>query len=133
MTREFFDDEHDAYLAMIGSSGKTVKECACHLFPALKPESAYAKLKDKLNPKGSEHLRIGELLALMRYCQSYEPLMQLCDETLHHRPERKQVEVEQLRLVETIGKATDTLARAMQQLEQLQERSSSPIARIRTA
>lgn len=133
MTREFYDDEYDAMAAMLGSSGRTVKEFACHLFPTLKPESAYAKLKDKLNPRGSEHMRLGELLALMRYCQSYEPLMHLCDETLHARPERKAPEAEQVRLVETISQATDALTRAMHQLEQLQERaaSSRSVSRLR--
>ena len=123
--REFFEDEFDAIAAMVGKSGKTIKEIAAHLYPAMAPGSAYAKLKDKLDPEGREHLRYGEVIELMRYCNSYEPLMYMCDVTLHDRPERSAPDVQETRLVETISQATDALTKAMRQLDLLQERTSA--------
>lgn len=117
--RLFYEDEYDALQAMIGGSGKAVKECALHLWPDMKAESAYAKLKDCLNPKGSEQLKFGQVVELMRFCERYDPLMYQCDETLHARPDRKTVDDESVKLVETINSAAAVMSRAMAQLERL--------------
>lgn len=131
--RLFYEDEYDAYATMIGNSGRSLKECASHLYPAMKPESAYAKLKAKLDPHGSEHLRFSEVTALMRFCDCYDPLMYLCDETLHQRPDRKASEDEEVRLVEAMTGAADVLKKAMRQLERLQDRTITRPAAIRRA
>ena len=39
----FYDDEFDAIATAIGDSGKPFKLVAGHLFPDMKPESAYAQ------------------------------------------------------------------------------------------
>jgi hypothetical protein len=31
--RLFYEDEYDAYATMIGNSGRSLKECASHLYP----------------------------------------------------------------------------------------------------
>lgn len=121
--RLFYEDEYDAYATMIGNSGRSLNECASHLYPGMKPGSAYAKLKAKLDPHGSEHLRFSEVVALMRFCDSFDPLMYLCDETLHQRPDRKAPEDEEVRLVEAMTDAAEVLKKAMHQLERLQDRS----------
>ncbi len=131
--RLFYEDEYDAYATMIGNSGRSLKECASHLYPVMKPESAYAKLKAKLDPHGSEHLRFSEVTALMRFCDCYDPLMYLCDETLHQRPDRKASEDEEVRLVEAMTGAADVLKKAMRQLERLQDRTITRPAAIRRA
>jgi hypothetical protein len=121
MRRLFYEDEFDALQAMVGGSGKTVKQCASFLYPDMKSESAYAKLKDQLNPKGSEELKFRQVLALMKFCENYDPLLYACDETCHARPDRKAPEDEAVRLAEAITGAADMMNRAMKQLERLQD------------
>lgn len=38
----------------------------------------------------------------MVFCERFDPLFYICDETLHHRPERRASEDEQARLVTAI-------------------------------
>jgi hypothetical protein len=122
--RLFYEDEFDALQAMVGESGKGFKACAAFLWPDLKPETGYAKLKDCLNANGSEKLKFGQVLALMTFCERYDPLLYLCDETLHARPDRKSVDDEQVKLTEAIGSAAAMLNKAMTQLARLQERNA---------
>lgn len=117
--RLFYEDEFDALQAMVGASGKTVKQCAAFLWPDMKPESAYAKFKDCMTPKGSEQFKFSQVVALMKFCERYDPLLYQCDETLHARPDRKTVEDESVKLVETINAATSVMTKAMAQLERL--------------
>ncbi len=60
----------------------------------------------------------------MKFCERYDPLMYVCDETLHARPDRKTVEDESVKLVETINSAALAMTKAMTQLERL--RSATP-------
>ena len=115
----FYEDEFDALNQMIIHSIKTSKEVSCFLFPHLKPESAYARLKACLNPEKDERLTFGQIIAAMNFCQSYDPLMFACDESLHARPDRRQVKDEEVRLVEAINGAAAIMIRAMNQLENL--------------
>lgn len=50
----FYDDEFDAIGRAIGESGKPFKLVAAHLFPDMKPESAYARLKGCCSPAGDQ-------------------------------------------------------------------------------
>lgn len=128
--RLFYDDEYDALNAAVGNSGRELKEIACALWPGMKPESAYAKLKACLNPLGDQRFRFHEFVALMRFCGQYDPLYFLCDETLHARPPRIAPEDEEVKLVEVIASATETCNRALAALEKLRERERRPIGRI---
>src|SRR5207249_2417110 len=92
------------------------------LFPELRPESGYARLKACMNPQGHERMRFGQIIAAMRFCQSYEPLYFACDETFHGRPPRVAPEDEEVKLVEAINGAADTMKRALAQLERMRER-----------
>lgn len=122
--RLFYEDEFDALQTMVGESGKGFKACAGFLWPDLKPETGYAKLKDCLNANGSEKLKFSQVLALMTFCERYDPLLYLCDETLHARPDRKTVDDESVKLVETISSTTHVLNKALAQLARLQERAA---------
>lgn len=115
----FYEDEYEALQLMVSSSGKSVKEIAAFLWPAMKPESAYAKLKACLNPKGDERLSFGQVIALAKFCNQFDPLMYFCDETLHARPDRKTAEDESVKLVETIERSLDVVERATAALERL--------------
>lgn len=116
----FYEDEFEALQLMISGSERSFNEVASYLFPHLKPESAYARLKACLNPEKDERLTFGQILAAMKFCERFDPLMFACDETLHARPDRKAPEDEQVRLVAAINEASSTLTKAMRQLERMQ-------------
>jgi hypothetical protein len=118
----FYDDEFDAIQQAISGCGKEFKNVAGHMFPDMKPESAYARLKACCNPTGDQRLTFGQVVRLMRFCECYDPLMHACDETLHARPDRKAPEDEAVKLVEVIASATNTMERAMKALDHLKAR-----------
>jgi len=118
----FYDDEYDAIATAIGSSGKTFKEVAQYMFPDMKSESAYARLKDCCNPTGTQRLSFGQTVRLMSFCESYDPLYYACDDTLHARPDRKAPEDEAVMLVEAINSAAHTMERAMKALDHIKAR-----------
>lgn len=121
----FFEDEYEALNLMISNSGKTVKELAVFLFPHLKMDSAYARLKACLNAEKDERLTFGQIIAAMKFCERYEPLMYACDETLHARPDRRAPKDEEVRLVEAMNSASSMLAKAMKQLEVLRQQGAA--------
>ena len=114
-----YDDEYQALSLMIGNSQKSVKELADYLYPHLKPESAYARLKACLNPDRDERLTFGQIIAAMKFCERYDPLFYACDETLHGRPDRKAPKDQEAKLVVVIGEATGIIQKALTQLERL--------------
>lgn len=118
----FYDDEFDAITTAIGDSGKAFKDVAAHMFPDMKAESAYARLKACCNPTGDQRLTFGQVIRLMAFCESYDPLMHACDETLHARPDRKSPEDQAVKLVEVISGAAHTMERAMRAIDQLKAR-----------
>lgn len=118
----FYDDEFDAIATAIGQSGKPFKLVAAHIFPDMKPESAYARLKECCSPTGDQRLTYGQVIRLMNFCEAYDPLMHACDETLHARPDRKAPDDEAVKLVEVIASAASTMERAMKAMEHLKAR-----------
>lgn len=126
-TKLFYEDEYEALNLMVSNSDKSAKELAVYLFPHMKMDSAYARLKACLNPDKDERLTFGQIMAAMNFCGQYEPLMYACDETLHARPDRKAPEDEQVRLVEAINSAASVMQKAMAQLEHLQNNKQSKL------
>lgn len=118
----FYDDEFDAIATAIGQSGKPFKIVAGHIFPDMKPESAYARLKECCSPTGDQRLTYGQVVRLMHFCEAYDPLYYACDESLHARPDRKAPEDEAVKLVEVINGATGTIERALKALDHLKAR-----------
>jgi hypothetical protein len=117
----FYDDEFHAIRAAI-EEGKGYKETAMRLWPAMKPESAYAKLKASTHVQGDQKLRFGEIVEVMRFNERFDPLYFACDETLHHRPATKAPADEEAKLVIAIDGAATTIERAMKALEALRRR-----------
>ena len=120
----FYDDEFDAIATAIGDSGKTFKEVAAFMFPDMKTESAYARLKACCSPTGDQRLTFGQVIRLMNFCEAYDPLMHACDDTLHARPDRKTAADEEVKLVEVLNSAANTMNRAMKAIEQLKNRGA---------
>ena len=123
----FYEDEYEALSLMVSHGSKSPKELACYLFPHMKPDSAYARLKSCLNPDKDERLTFGQIIAAMNFCECYDPLMYACDETLHARHDRKAAADEEVRLVEAINGAANVLDKAMRQLEHLRSRNHNAI------
>jgi hypothetical protein len=84
----FYDDAGNALQQAIDHNihALTFKQVACQLFPALKPESAYARLKNCINPDKDEKLDLAEVALLCRITGRFDPLFWLCDELQHARP-----------------------------------------------
>lgn len=118
----FYDDEFDAIATAIGNCGKDFKTVAAFMFPDMKPESAYARLKSCCSPTGDQRLTFGQVIRLMQFCECYDPLMHACDETLHARPDRKAPEDEAIKLAEVINGAAQTLERAAKALDHIKAR-----------
>lgn len=115
----FYDDEYDAINQMVAHSEKSPKECACHLRPDLKPDSAYAWFKACCNPQGDQRFRFGHLLALMRFCGQYDLLYYACDELSHARPAIVSQEDELVRLLRRYTEIGQELARLQPRIEKL--------------
>lgn len=125
----FYDDEFDALQQMVANSHRTFKEVACFLFPELKPESAYAKLKACFNVNGDERLKPGQVVAAMNFCEQYDPLYFQCDETLHGRPPRVAPQDEETRYIETVRACTQTIEKALGIINKMRERRPA-VARV---
>lgn len=118
----FYDDEFEALNMMVSNSEKTAKGLAGFLFPHLKPESAYARLKSCLNPEKDERLTFGQIVAAMRFCNRFDQLYFACDETVHGRPEIKAPEDEAAKLAMVISDAAIVMERALKKIEAIQGR-----------
>jgi hypothetical protein len=94
LSRLFYDDEFDALAQTIANSEKPFKQCAGFLFPHLKPESQYARLKACLNAEKDERLTLGQIIALCRFCGTYDALHFMADELDHERPAKRAPEDE---------------------------------------
>lgn len=117
--RLFYEDEFDAIATAIGESGKAFKDVAAYMFPDLKQESAYARLKACCNPTGDQRLTFGQVIRLCRFLGQYDPLFYACDETMHARPDRKAPKDDEVKLVAAISAASDVLNQALKQLERV--------------
>lgn len=119
MPKLFYDDEFQAIDAAIVTSERSHKEVAMHLWPGRKPESAYARLKSCLNSEKDERLTLGEIVALCKFCDRYDPLCFMCDEFSHERPKRITKEDELTTLLRQYLAATHETERLGPRIERL--------------
>lgn len=115
----FYDDELHALRSMI-ENGLGYKRTAGHLWPDMKPESGYARLKNcVLRPEKGEALKFGEILAAMKFNGRFDPIFHLCDETSHHRPAFRDMAEERLDLQGRAERLLDELKRITARQEKL--------------
>jgi hypothetical protein len=116
--RLFYDDHQNALANAVDNNvhGLTFKQVACALWPNLKPESAYARLKNCLNPEKDEKLDLSEIKLLCRVTGRYEPLYWLCDETDHARPAQRAPEDKQAELVRSFITHAEALEKIHRQI-----------------
>lgn len=119
----WFDDEFQALRQAI-EQGKGYKATALHLWPGMKPDSAYARLKSCSNPSGDQKLGFREWVAVMKYNDRFEPLDYLCDETGHERPKRKNVLDEAAELQRAFVEA---VSRQQQLIERMERLTKAPV------
>lgn len=112
-----YDDEFEAQRSTIEDSGKSYKEVAGYLFPHLKIESAYSRLKACLNPDKDERLSLGQIIAMANFCGRYDVLYYLADSFNHKRPEIRMPEDEKALLMQQFIKAKDQLEKIAKKME----------------
>jgi hypothetical protein len=115
----FYDDEFEAIRTAIVDSERELKDVAMHLWPGRKPESASARLRACLNAEKDERLTFGEIIALCRYCDRYDPLLYMADELSHERPARTVKETELARLLRAWDEHRRETARLEPRIEKL--------------
>lgn len=84
----FYDDHFHALRAAI-EGGRSYKETAVHLWPNMKVESAYARLKKCCECGGDQKLDLSEVLTVCRFNDRFDPVYFLCRETMHGIPIRQ--------------------------------------------
>lgn len=116
--RLFYDDHHNALANAIDNNvhGLTFKQVACAMWPHMKQESAYARLKNCLNHEKDEKLDLAEVRLLCRVTGRFEALYWLCDETDHARPAQRAPEDKQAELVREFIAGAERLDRIHRQI-----------------
>lgn len=86
---EMFDSAEEATAAAISSSDKEFKDVAAALYPSLKPQTAYAKLKDALGRKGERDgtLSADEHVWIANYVQRFQCLHYIASRCHHSMPQ----------------------------------------------
>lgn len=114
----FYDDHFQALRAAI-ESGQGYKKTANHLWPSMKPESAYARLKNCTSGTADQKLDLAEVATLCQFNGRYDPLMWLCDETMHSRPAQRNAKDLARDLAAQIQESAESQKRTLVKLEQL--------------
>lgn len=116
--RLFYEDHQHAIQCAIDNNirGLTFKQVACEVYPALKPESAYARLKAVVNPEKDEKADLQEIRQVCLVTGRYEPLFWLCDVTDHARPAKRAPQDRQAQLIEEFNRSVAALERLAQQI-----------------
>lgn len=114
----FYDSAMHAVESAITASGRHFKEVAAHLWPAKKPDTAYARLKACLNDEKDEKFSFEEIIEICRFCNRFDPLYFFADECSHTRGEPRAPEDEKAALqreflsgLKSIRAITDRLER----------------------
>lgn len=123
-----YDDEFHALRTCI-EQGKGYEKTAAHLWPGMKLNSAYARIKACTNEHGDQRLKFREILEVMRFNAMYDPLYYICDETLHNRPTQKKPEDEEAKIAVVIENAGAQLESAMKALDRLRATRSMAVVR----
>lgn len=83
----FYESALQAVEIAIAESAFTYKQVASHLWPAKKPDTAYARLKACLNDDKDEKFSFEEIIEICKHIDRYDPLYFFADECSHSRGE----------------------------------------------
>ena len=115
----WYDTPEDAISDAIKDSGKSFKEIACELWPSLKMETAYARLKACLNTDKDEKLSFAEIILICKRTGRFDPIFYACDECSLHRPTPKAHADEHAEILNAIQRQQAQLLQTMQRLERM--------------
>jgi len=116
-----YEDEWDAQRSIVEESDKTYKKAAYHLYPELKPDTGYAKLKACVNQEKDGNLTFGRIIEISKFCNRADALFFMCDELGYERPIKKKTEDEEKLLVDRYLKAKEEMERASQEMYRASE------------
>lgn len=117
--RLFYEDHQHALKSAIDNNvhNMTFKQVACSVYPSLKPDSAYARLKAITNPEKDEKADLWEVRQICNVTGRHEPLYWLCDETDHARPPKRAPQDKQAQLIEEFNRAAESLQKLYTQIQ----------------
>lgn len=117
--RLFYDDQEAALLAAIDNNvhGLTFKQVAAKVYPTMKPDSAYARLKAITNRDKDEKADLQELKRICDVCGRFDPLYFLCDELDHARPPRRAPQDRATELVEAFNRNVESAMKLFAQIQ----------------
>ena len=118
----FYDSDIEAVNAAIVKSGRKAKEVAHGLWPHLKMDTAYARLKNALNADKAEKLTLDEIILICRLTHRFDPLFYMADELSHARPVFKEPKDQEADLAHETQRLADQVSRLMQRFDRLSER-----------
>jgi len=119
MDFSFHPSAEDATAAAIHKSGKAMKQIASDLWPSLKMDTAYARLRGCLNQERPEKLSADEHLAVARLCGQYDFLHYCANELSHSKPEPVAPEDERARLQREFVESTRALTKLAERIESI--------------
>lgn len=118
---EMFDTAEEATTAAISSSNKEFKEVAAALFPAMKPQSAYARLKESL-ARGDQKLSADDHIFIANFTEQYHYLHYVASRCHHSMPRPVAPNDELADLQRRFIAATEILARLAPKIDKAEQR-----------
>lgn len=121
---EMFDSAEEATAAAIASSDREFKDVAHALFPDLKPQTAYAKLKDMLGRKDERDstLSADQHIFIANYVQRYHYLQYVASRCHHSMPHPVAPQDELADLQRQFIAAAESLQRLAPKIEKAEHR-----------
>lgn len=120
----WYDSAEEAVNAAIVRSGKKPKEVANALWPGMKMDSAYARLKNALRGDKPEKLTLDEIIQICRVTDRFDPLYYMADELSHGRPQPRAPEDEQADLAHEAARLAQSVQQLMRRFDHIEQRKA---------
>src|SRR5687768_17416347 len=111
----------DAIKFCIADSDHTIMDVAIALWPTRKPENAYIRMSEALNPKKRQKLTTEEIIFIMNLCNRYDPLYYIADKCSHQRPIKKIISNEKKDISEKLEEMIDKVMQTHKQVTDMTE------------
>jgi hypothetical protein len=117
----FFESAEDATHSAIIASRKPLKEVALSLWPSMKMDSAYARLRGALNHDRPEKLSADEHIFIANHCEQYH-FLHYIENQCHHAGSQRVTPADELaHLQQDILKGQQALTQAMNRYAALRQ------------
>ena len=118
----WYDSAEEAVNAAIVKSGMKPAQVAYALWPGMKMDSAYARLKNALRADKAEKLTLDEIIQVCRITGYYDPLYYMADELSHGRPQPRSPEDEEASLANEAAKLAQSVQQLMKRFDYIEHR-----------